>query len=277
MGVLRTLGLTILLTLSGTVSAQPLVFAPLPMEQPQRLISQWKPLLDHLAGRLGFSYRMDFSDSYTSLLDKFRNGELDLAYLGPLPYVTLKAQMPAATPVVLFNEPDGQPGYRCAIAALAESGLGLADLSDRRIALTQPLSTCGYLSTASLLRQAGSDLERNQYRYLGRHDTVAIAVARGDYAAGGLKGSIARKYQHLGVRVLAETAPLPAFALVANAERLSDVAIDAIRQALLQADAEARASWGEAIRYGVVPASDRDYDEVRALGGQDVIPERGNF
>lgn len=266
--------------LPGSIQAgpgEPITFAPLPMETPETVVNQWKPALDYLGNTLGKSLRIEYSDSYTTILEKFKAGKLDLAFLGPLPYVTLKERFPAAVPVVHFNEKNGQPSYTCAIVALAERKLAAKDLRGKKIALTQPLSTCGYLSTDGLLRRAGSDLEKNRYRYLDKHDAVATAVARGDFDAGGLKTTIGQKYAHLGLQVIAESQPLPAFTLIANGARLSPERIAAIGTALVSADATQRATWGDNIRHGTVPANDKDFDAVRKLRTRADIPEKGNF
>ena len=254
-----------------------LIFAPLPMESPETVVGQWKPLLGYLERKLGIQLRIDYSQSYEEILEKFRAGKLDLAYLGPLPYVVLKEKFPAALPVVHFNEANGQSAYTCSIVALTESTLRVGDLRNRKIALTQPLSTCGFFAADSLLRQAGTDLEANRYRYLNAHDAVALAVVRGDYDSGVLKTAIGRKYAHLGLTTLAETAPLPSFGLVANGARLSVETMERLRAALLGADAAVRAGWGDNIRHGAVPAADADYDPMRKLRGQRQIPVKGNF
>lgn len=247
------------------------------METPETVASQWKPLLDYLGKTLGTPLRIEYCESYATILEKFKDGKLDLAFLGPLPYVTLKERYPAAIPVVHFNETNGRPNYSCAIVALSERKLTAKDLREKTIALTQPLSTCGYLSTDGLLRRAGSDLEKNRYRYLDKHDTVALAVARGDYDAGGLKTAIGQKYAHLGLQIIAESPPLPAFSLIANGARLTPERIAAIRAALISADGTQRAAWGDNIRHGAVAADDRDYDAVRKLRARANIPEKGNF
>ena len=254
-----------------------LSFAPLPMESPETVVGQWTPLLGHLERTLGIRLRIEYSRSYEEILEKFRAGRLDLAYLGPLSYVVLKEGFPAAVPVVHFNEKDGQPFYTCAVVALDERRLTAGNLRGKTVALTQPLSTCGYLATDGLLRQAGSTLEANRYRYLDKHDAVALAVARGDFDAGGLKTAIGKKYAHLGLTVVAETPPLPSFALVANGARLSADTIERLRTALVAADSAARAGWGDNIRHGAVPAADANFDPVRKLRGRTKIPAKGNF
>jgi len=111
-------------------------FAPLPMESPETVASQWKPLLEHLEQSLGVRLQIDYSDEYQEILDKFAAGRLDLAYLGPLPYLRLKDRFPAAQPLVIFRESTGEPAYTCALIATAESELRTGQLKDRKIALT---------------------------------------------------------------------------------------------------------------------------------------------
>ena len=107
-------------------------------------------------------------------------------------------------------------------------------------------------------------------------------MVRGEFDLGGLKTAIGRKYEHLGLKILAESAPMPSFALVGNAATLSPEERDAIRQVLagLDPDGEDKAmlsSWGENLRHGSVPADDADYAPVRALLGGESIPEDCNF
>ena len=262
--------------------ARPLVFAPLPMESRETVLKQFMPLAAYLSEALGREIVFDYSENYDQILEKFRNGKLDLAYLGPLPYVSLRAVDDKVEPLVHFKEASGEPLYTCAIVAVADRKLDLGRLEKRMVALTQPLSTCGYLSTNGLLRQRGSALSRNLYRYLGKHDEVAKAVVRGEFDLGGLKTAIGRKYAHLGLAILAETPPLPSFALVGNTQTLTSDEREAIRDALVRLDPAGRdremlATWGENVRYGAVPGKDADYDPVRGLLDREPIPQSGNF
>ena len=259
------------------VAAEPLNFSPLPMETPDTVASQWKPLLTYLELALGVTLNIDYSTSNDEIIDKFRAGQLDLAYLGPLPYLTLKNNFPAAEPVVVFREKNGQTTYTCALAVPAESKLNLKGLKGKKIALTQPLSTCGYFATQGLLHQSGSSLEANFYRYLGQHDEVALAVVRGEFAAGGLKTAIASKYAHLGLVVQAESPPMPGLALIANSTRVSAERIAQIRQALANVKDEVRQQWGDNVRYGVSPVKDSDYNGMRQFSMPLDIPAEGNF
>lgn len=275
--VLATVGILLFLNGESTAQTTPLRFAPLPMENQETIVKQFRPMVLFLEKQLGVTINLDFSQSYGQILEKFMAGKIDLAYMGPLPYVELRARYPQAEPLVHFNEATGKPMYTCALIGLADAPLQLNGLQGRRFALTQPLSTCGYLAVNGLLREHGSRLANNRYRYLDKHDAVALAVVRGEFDAGGVKTAIGKKYAHLGVTILAESPPFPAFGLVANRATLPAQTMEAIQTALIKLDAGGAdqgivAAWGESIRYGAVAATNHDYDPVRTYKGDLEIP-----
>ena len=277
-----TIATLILLQVASFGYAQTIRFAPLPMQDQETVVKQFRPLTTYLEQRLGITMVYEYSDGYGTLLEKFRRSEVDLAYLGPLPYVELRATYDKAEPLVRFKEKSGQTTYTCALVTFPDANFDPNFAHDRKIALTQPLSTCGYMSVSGLMRSLGSSLEDNYYRYLGRHDAVALSVVRGQFAAGGLKTAIAREYTHLGLTMVAETPPLPAFALVGNARTLDGKLMARIRQEMVALDPAGKDQtllngWGKNIRYGAVSASDADYMAVRALLGDAKIPQKGNF
>jgi len=228
-------------------------------------------MLSYLEQELSEPISIEFHKNYAAILDAFCRDNIDLAFLGPLPYIKLKKKCDKVVPIVRFVNKKGKSTYTCSIITDTEIGVqNLQELKGKKVALTQPLSTCGYLMTDFLLRQAGFHLADTRYRYVGNHRKVALAVIRGEADAGGLKTSIAHKYEHLGIRFLARTPPLPGFLLVANGSTMSLGQIQKIRAALLRLhpltnpeDAETTACWGEKIRYGAVPVNDRDYDIIR--------------
>jgi phosphonate transport system substrate-binding protein len=270
--------------LAGSLArAETYAFAPLPMEEPETVFRQYKPLLAHLERESGHRFHIVYSRDYAELLRKFRAGEVDIAYLGPLPYVELKAAYMAAEPIVNFREKSGKAKYTCALFTAGE-GNPKPKSGKARVALTQALSTCGYLAADALLAQQRIDIEQLRYRYLGKHDEAVLSVVRGDFEWGTAKTSIVSRYQNLGIRIIQETPELPAFSLVANSARMPQADVDAIRKSLLklrpltsQVDANYTATWGENVRYGVSSATDADFDPVRKMRKNKQIPEQGNF
>lgn len=277
---LRIVALACLLPATATAQPETLYFAPLPMEQPEEVVKQFKPMLNFLEKRIGVRIEIRYSNSYAEILERFRTGQIDLTYLGPLPYVSLRDSHPQAEPLVHFLEKDGQSAYSCAIFG---NGQELKKpLRNKTFALTQPLSTCGYLAVDGLLRQRGERLDQQRFRYVNKHDEAVLAVARGDFDFGGAKTSIARNYAHLGVVVLAETPPLPSFALVANGRRLSPERMALLRRTLAELEPKGRdrtlmSEWGQQLRNGAIVAADKDYDVLRRLRQQTTIPEEDNF
>ena len=277
LAILRCALLALIIMAAGMAQAETIRFAPLPMESRETVVKQYRPMVLYLEKQLNVDIEFIFFENYADIIQAFIDGQIDLAYLGPLPYVELRAKYSKAEPLVHFNEASGKPMYTCAIVTLADSLLQLRGLKNNRFALTQPLSTCGYLSVNGLLQEQGSRLEDNRYTYLDKHDAVALAVVRGEYDAGGLKTAIGKKYSHLGLKIVAETAPMPSFGLVGNGATMPAATMQALRTALTKldpaaADKEMLASWGGNIRYGAVAASDKDYDPVRKFKGNAGIP-----
>ena len=252
----------------------PLRFAPIPMASKAHMTQQYLPFLDDLETHTGQRYELAYHARYTDLLDSFAADEIDLAYLGPLPYVALTERISHATPVVQFLDSAGEISYTCALVAFAGHQGALATLRHGagRIALTQPLSTCGYLMVnREIERRIGQSLENYPYDYTGSHEAVAMSVIIEDFALGGMKTLIAEEYHHLGLRVLAESAPMPGFLLVANARTVSPATIEAIKTRLTNLDPKANPqdretvrAWSPSLCCGAVEVQLEAYDEIRA-------------
>ncbi len=262
-------------------SAPPLRFAPLPMENREVVYKQFEPVRLYLEKITGKKVVFRFFDKYSHLLADFIDGGIDLAYLGPLPYVELRKAFPAAKPLVTFRETSGKNGYTCSLITLPEKKINLSAFSEKNIALTQPLSTCGYLSVNGILEKHGSSLEKNCYSYLERHDAVALAIVRSEFDLGGVKTAIAHKYAHLGIEILEETETFPGFALVSNTTTIDTETAETIREAFstLQPNGKDKAmlsTWGKKLANGTVPATDRQYDIIRNFMKNIVIPEENN-
>lgn len=264
--------------------ARDISFAPLPMEQKEKVLRQIVPMLHYLEKPLGQHFSIKYLTNYQDILDKFQEEKIDLALLGPLPYIQLRAKYPDAEPMVRFLNEQGKSTYTCSLVTGIESGLKTPKaIKGKRLALTQPHSTCGYLCISNLLKKAGLSINDTEFQYLGSHQKVVLAVIRGEYVAGGVKTSIAQKYVHLGLHFLSETNPLPGFVLVANKKTLSSKQIDIIRNTLLQlrpldnpAHQKLTAGWGKSVRYGTAAVLDSDYDIIRNTLQGTAIPNEGN-
>jgi phosphonate transport system substrate-binding protein len=262
-----------LCALSPVCAAGTIRFAPLPMASLEHMTREYLPFLDYLEKQTGQTFELAYHASYETLLDALSAGQVDLAYLGPLPYVALTERSHNMQPVVQFLDAQGESNYTCALVHFADQPLTLIH-PDRiqRFALTQPLSTCGYLMVEAYLQAQGESLENEQheYTYVGSHEDVALKVILGRYDVGGLKTQIAQRYHHLGLRVIDETSPMPGFVLVANTDTLDTAITDQIRMALLElkplenpSDAEVVRGWSANLKYGSIRVDEGLFDPVR--------------
>lgn len=248
---------------------RPYRFAPIPMASEAQMTRTYLPFLSYLEQETGEAFELSYFASYQDLLDAFTAGEVDLAYLGPLPYVVLRQQSDAVEPLVQLLDQQGNSQYTCAIVKFL--GPPEHHNSSRKVALTQPLSTCGYLAMETYFSRLGKSLEDTdiQYSFTGNHEQVALKVILGQFDLGSMKTRIAQRYQHLGLRVIDQTAPVPGFLLVANRHTLPTETADRIRSRLLalqplssETDRRTVQSWSHNLRYGTTPVELSPYDLI---------------
>lgn len=276
--MLKIIKIILLLLIYSTINAKDtLVFAPLPIENRKTLFTQFDPMIKYLEGQLDKKIIIDYNKNYSDILEKFKQKKIDIAYLGPLPYIELKKYYSPALPLVHFNNSNGNKFYTCSLVTFATNDITIKNIKNKKIALTQPLSTCGYLSVEALLKESNNSLNHNKYKYIGRHDSVALSIIRGKYDFGGVKSSIAKKYSNLGLKELSKTSLLPSFTLVGNQKTISKKTLQKLVNVLKNTNKEELEKWGENISYGCSAAADEDYDSLRELKNNINIPIKGNF
>lgn len=270
--------LHIILALSYSLYArESLVFAPLPVENVKTVYTQYAPMIKYLEKNLNKKIVFDYNANYEDILEKFAKKQIDLAILGPLPYVELKKEFYQTLPLVHFKNNNGDAFYTCSLIAFATTNTTLENIKNKKIALTQPLSTCGYFSVNAFLEKANNSLENNKYRFIGRHDSVALSVARGEFDFGGVKSDIAQKYSNLGIKELAKSEKFPSFTLVGNQETLAKEILKKIQDLLKNVKKEEFQKWGEGINNGCSDAKEADFNIIKKIENKFKIPNKGNF
>jgi len=259
---------------------RPIRIAPLPMVPSETLVRSYTALTHYLEEKTGQGFEVVYVAEYDALLDKIAKGEVDIAFLGPLPYVELTRLNSAVRPMVRFLDSKGEDKYTCTLFTTLTHDIGSVEqLKGKAIALTQKLSTCGYLATEAILRERGLSLEQNEYEFVGSHTNVIYHVAAGDYDAGTAKSSIVRSYAKVGVKPLATSPELPGFLWVST-PALDPALHEKIKSIMLgldplhnPEDAKRTKEWNKGIRYGCVPAEDQDYDVIRSMLETITIPK----
>ncbi len=249
-------------------------FAPLPTHNSKTNIKQFLSMTNYLEDKLDIDINYIYKNSYTDILQGFNNQTIDIAYLGPLPLVTLINKYADAEPIVVFkNKKSNSYQYRCVLAKFKKDTFDKNQVL--KVALTQPLSTCGYFMTSKLLQDKFDiDLSQQKYHYAMSHSNALLAVLKGEFLLAGAKESIAKQYEVLGMEIIARSELIPGFSLVVNKKTLSKHQIDAIRHALISISQEDIDSWEEESISGMKAISAKDYESLNI--GVD-IPQQGNI
>lgn len=270
------LRIMIILLYSATVFAgepHTIKFTPLPMKNEMKTIEDFLSLTNYLKTEHDFNIVYNYKSDYKDIIEGFKTKEIDIAYLGPLPFAKLKSQYPHVKPIIAFRQQNGKVYYRCVISKFVDD----IEPKDRplKVALTQPLSTCGYYMTENLIKQHyGKELRQQQYNYTMSHTNALMETLEGNYDVAGSSEEIAEKFTSLGMQILARSPALPGFALVVNTKTLSTKEIEAIKKAILDVPKKEYEKWGSRLMYGFESAESTLYDSIKI---HQAIPDVGNM
>jgi len=233
------------------------------------LVDRFTPLADYLSRKTGKRIVIEIAKDYKDHIDKIGNNKLDIAFMGPVSYVSLVEKY-GKKPILARLEIKGKPTFRGAIITAKNSGIKkLADLKKKRFAFVDPESTMGHLVPRYMLLEAGVDAkDLAVYKFLYNHHNVALSVLAGDFDAGAVKEDVFYEYEKRGLRVIEWTPSLSEHNFVASS-MLPGETFKVLQGALLQLKYNKE---GKAILLkmqgnltGMVSASDSDYNNLRII------------
>jgi phosphonate transport system substrate-binding protein len=264
---IRSLALlpTLLCSLSMANAAhadEPLSFGVVPQQAAAQLAAVWSPIFRALSERSGIEIGFRTAPDIPTFEQRLAAGQYDLAYMNPYHYT-------------VFNE---QPGYlafakqrdkriRGILVARADTGLtGIQDLDGATLAFPAPAAFAASVLPRAALKEAGIAFEP---RYVRSHDSVYRTVAQGLYPAG---GGIERTFGNTApevrgeLKVLWRTKGFTPHAFAAH-PRVDAEAVSRLRDAMvaMAGDAEGQVLLASIGFTGIEPATDADWDDVRAL------------
>lgn len=260
---------------AATVSAagprsKPLRLGVVNFYNPRLMYIKYQPLVDYLSRQTGQVWELALANSYQSTVDDLCAGRLDVAYLGPFTYVRAHEQC-GALPVVQLHS-RGAATFRSSILVRNESAVhSIAELRGRAIGFGAPLSTSSHLVPRAMLERAGLRPGVDfACRYFDHHERAARAVLLGDVEACAVRDLVGDRFVQRGLRLLAQSDPVPNFPLVLAPGQRAKVRDDLIR-ALVDVPAEdARirtvfAAWDEELAGGFTACQDGQFDGLRSL------------
>lgn len=251
-----------------------IVFSPLPTKSSFQVMKDFLPLTSYLEKKLDVKIKFEYKTNYKDILTGIKNGSIDMAYLGPLPYISLRQEYLDVKPIITFVEKNGKHNYRCVLAKFKADKI---DISKKvKVALTQPLSTCGYFMSSILLKQDFDiDLSNNFYEYTMSHENALLAALSGEFLIAGAKDSIAKRHNSLGMEIISASQLLPGFTLVTNTKTLNTNLINSIQNTILEIPSSTYKKWKGKGSYGFVKASHNDYGNLSV--SMNDIPKVGNI
>lgn len=204
-------------------------------------VDRFRPLADHLSGRLGVRVELSMLSRYGNIVERIAGKELDAAFLGSFTGALASAQLdmePVARPINL----DGSSTYWGYVFVRRDSGVETVEqMRGARLALVEKATTAGYVFPKALFRRHGVDeLEGyfGEIQFWGSHDASIRAVLEGRADVGAAKNTI---WEHLvredprveaELRILATSPKVPSNGLFLSSE-VEGSTRDLIRSTLL--------------------------------------------
>ena len=268
-----------------------ITLAAIPAENSSDLKASYDPLIKMLERETGSTVEFVQASDYAGVVEGMIAGNVDLAFFGPFAYVVAGINGAQITPIGAVVQDEGTPpGYQSYGLTRAETSdiNGLRDFAGKKVCFVDPGSTSGFLyPTAGLIEEgvieSGSEADISAAMspvFAGGHDSSALSIANGDCDAGFAfdtmvdrtmieKGDLQPgqlktvwKSEMIAGSVFAANDTLGAEAI----DKLKTIFTEKINVPALEA---AGLCEGDACRvtderaWGVVPASDADYDGVR--------------
>jgi phosphonate transport system substrate-binding protein len=256
--------------LSGTVQAgvpaeSEIRLGSVAMDIPAEMYRRLAPLTKYLSETLKRPVTLKLSSSMSAAIDEVSNGNVELSYLTPVAYV--KAQAKGNARLVVKMLTNKKATFQLMVVVRDDSPIRrIQDLKGKTFAFGDKAA----ILQRAVVVGAGMPLESlGEYKFIGHYDNIAKDVANGGFDAGILKDTMARDWQHRGLRILYRSPPLPPYNIVASS-KLDAKLLKQIRRALLALDIKnpAHKKVIQALddEYdGFAPARDSDYDVVRRL------------
>lgn len=192
-----------------------LVITAIPDEKVSDQEVNYKALQEYLAKELDIEVIFSISSSYDAAVERFKNGEVHLAWFGGYTGVQARAAVPGARAIA---QGDVDPKYKSYMIANKSTGLTKSDdfpsgIKDLVFSFGSKSSTSGRLMpTYFILKETGMMPEKFftkpvQFQTVGGHDATARAVAGGSVDVGVLSY---KKYDSMVAsgEIKAEDAPI---------------------------------------------------------------------
>ena len=256
-----------------------LVYAVIPTEDQEDLVSRHEPLANYLTEAIGVPVTIFSGTDYNANIEAMRNGHVHFAYFGPFSYLLARERANAEAFAVHLATPDSNPFYTSQFITLDGNDItSVEDLADKAFAWADPTSTSGYMyPRAHLIDQVGltnADIDDflGESFFSGGHEASVLSVLNEDVEAAAISsGSGQRAIENYAdhenadrLYVFEATANIPSSPYTYSGD-LPEELKERIREAFYNAiDEPSLADYMEeaGLTGGYIPTSHEDYEVV---------------
>lgn len=194
---------------------------------PKEDVEIYIPFLRYISQSTGKIFSLRFTEKYEDTVENLGKGITQFAALGPVNALLVTERYGAGCVVMGLNS-DRKPEYRSVIFARTDSSIAsLRDLKGKSFAFGDKFSTQGHIIPRKMLEDAGITLKQlKAYIFSGSHSNTARAVLNGEYDAGGMQDTLAKRLAAEGkIKILSISKAYPSSLVCFN----KDVPLPVIR------------------------------------------------
>lgn len=194
----------------------------IPFESAEQLLQDVQPLIQVIEKGMDMEVRPYVAADYTGVVEAFKGGNLDAAFMSPASYVL--GHQEAGIEVILKSHRKREAFYFGTIITRADSPIKtLEDLKGKSFSFGDPLSTSGHVFPRKILLDAGinPNTDFENVIYSGSHDATILAILNKKVDAGATyaddnqaKSAAWTRFlspeEQKQIRVLAFSDPIPA-------------------------------------------------------------------
>ncbi|BCB97043.1 hypothetical protein JZK55_19650 [Dissulfurispira thermophila] len=210
-----------------------LTFGLYAYDNPSKIYQDFSPLLQYIFKKTGLKINLVIAPNYISNIRNIGEGKVDIAFMGPSPYIRANDKFGGVELLARFVMKDNRIDSMVIIAH-KESGIKtISDIKGKSFAFGDHQSYGSHFYPRFLLSKAGVRLrDLKYYDYLNSHSRVVLAVSHRDFDAGGIREDIYEKYKDRPIKVIAGPFHIPPHVIVCR-KGLSDDIRRKLKNALL--------------------------------------------
>jgi len=240
-----------------------------PLEAPADMYRKFTALADFLTRKTGKKVELRVAHDYETSVEELVQGGTHMCFMTPTTYIEA-AKYPGVELLAVALR-DGKPFHHSVIISVEGSGIeSVKDIRGKSFAFGNEHSTSSHIVPRAILLEAGIKLaDLSYYNYLGHHDAVIKGILKGEFDAGAVSETVAKRYRDQGIGIVKVSDDIPEFNFCAGSAMEAEDR-KAVKAALLRLNN--RTPEGAAILSdidksytGFQEASDKDFDGIREM------------